>query len=221
MKNNSYSHFFVHDPISKREVVFFLIMEVGSSTLGLQSFSLSLWLVQVVCPLHHGSHVFLSFRQTEVIRFDFLPLNHLSLEFPFHKEAVYLFIFFKVYSTISNWQFGKCQDFWPQNQNLSSSTCKRCEAGVTLICWILPEMDGSTCTADAKSPLTGGRILTEPTASNWTASLLLFQLLSTWNCQWWHEYEMQDWRKCQNMGKMSYSWLKKTNCERCWQTKKS
>lgn len=72
-------------PFLKKEVVFFLTIKVGSSTLDLQSFSLTLWIVQVVCPVHHGSHVFLPFVHTEVIWFDFLPLNHLLVEFPFHK----------------------------------------------------------------------------------------------------------------------------------------
>jgi len=101
MKSNSYSHSFVHDPISERDTVFFLRMEVESSTLDLQTFSLAGWVVQVVCPLHHDSHVFVSFRKTEVIWVDFLPLNHLFVGFPFHKEAVNLF-FFKVYGAISN-----------------------------------------------------------------------------------------------------------------------
>lgn len=118
------------------------------------TFSPSAWLcgsyrLSVLCIV---AVVFLPFRKTEVIWFDFLPLKHLFAEFPSHKGAVNFFFKKKVYSTISNWHFLKCQDFWPQNQNLSSSTCKGCEARVTLICWILPETGRSICPADAKSP---------------------------------------------------------------------
>lgn len=57
MKSNSYSHSFAREPLSKRQVVFFLIMEVGPSALDFQSFSLAVWVVQVVCSLHRGSRI--------------------------------------------------------------------------------------------------------------------------------------------------------------------
>lgn len=62
--------------------------------------------VQVVCLLHHGSHVFLPFRRIQVIWFDFLPLNHLFVEFPFHKGAaifwfIYLSLQYQIKLTVS------------------------------------------------------------------------------------------------------------------------
>lgn len=61
------------------------------------TFSPSAWLcglyrLSVLCIV---AVVFLPFRQTEVIWFDFLPLNHLFVEFPSHKGAVNFFFFLK------------------------------------------------------------------------------------------------------------------------------
>lgn len=61
------------------------------------TFSPSAWLcgsyrLSVLCIV---AVVFLPFRKTEVIWFDFLPLKHLFAEFPSHKGAVNFFFFKK------------------------------------------------------------------------------------------------------------------------------